>query len=135
MFHKYSLNFICKLVSLLFQIVISLVVAADAKASCIRVSFSRSVPWLGEGLSMPSPSSPILCCPLPDRGAPIFCPGRLSTVCHGWSTLSYFLVTWSPIGDKRGPSVVFNAIYRVLYIFNFRLGYYPKCTVTVIFLN
>ena len=25
---------------------------------------SRSVPWLGEGLSMPSPSQPVLCCPL-----------------------------------------------------------------------
>ena len=28
----------------------------------------------------------------------------------GWSPLSYFLVVWSPSGDMRGPSVVFDAI-------------------------
>ena len=33
-----------------------------------------SVPWLDEDLSMPSPSLnyPVLCCPLPDRVAPVF---------------------------------------------------------------
>ena len=36
------------------------------------------------------------------------CPGRLSTL--GWSPLSYFLVIWSPSGDARGPSVVFEAV-------------------------
>ena len=33
---------------------------------------SRYVPWLGEGLSMPSPNRPVLCCPLPYRVAPVF---------------------------------------------------------------
>ena len=34
---------------------------------------SRSVPWLGKGLSMPSPNDLVLCgCPLPDRVAPVF---------------------------------------------------------------
>ena len=28
----------------------------------------------------------------------------------GWSPLSSFLVTWSPSGDARGPSVVFEAV-------------------------
>ena len=28
----------------------------------------------------------------------------------GWSPLSYFLVIWSPSGDTRGPSVVFEAV-------------------------
>ena len=33
---------------------------------------SRCVPWLGKGLSMPSPSYSVLCCPLPYRVAPVF---------------------------------------------------------------
>ena len=33
---------------------------------------SRCVPWLGEGLSMPSPNYPVLCFPLPYRIAPVF---------------------------------------------------------------
>ena len=33
---------------------------------------SRCVPWLGEGLSMPYPNYPVLCCPLPYRVAPVF---------------------------------------------------------------
>ena len=33
---------------------------------------SRCVPWLGEGLSMPSPNYPVLCFPLPYRVAPVF---------------------------------------------------------------
>ena len=32
---------------------------------------SRCVPWLGEGLSMPSPNHPALCSPLPYRVAPV----------------------------------------------------------------
>ena len=34
---------------------------------CFRISSlgSRCIPWLGEGLSMPSPNYPVLCCPLP----------------------------------------------------------------------
>ena len=40
---------------------------------CHRSSLgSRSVPWLGEGLRMPSPNYPVLCFPLPDRVAPVF---------------------------------------------------------------
>ena len=34
--------------------------------------FSFNVPWLGEGLSMPCLSQSVLCCPLPDRVAPVF---------------------------------------------------------------
>ena len=33
---------------------------------------SRCVPWLGEGLRMPSPNYPVLCFPLPYRVAPVF---------------------------------------------------------------
>ena len=33
---------------------------------------SRSVPWLGEGLSTTPPSWTVLCCPLPDRVSPVF---------------------------------------------------------------
>ena len=33
---------------------------------------SRCVPWLGEGLSMPSQNCPVSCCPLPYRVAPVF---------------------------------------------------------------
>ena len=32
---------------------------------------SRCVPWLGKGLSMPSPNYPVLWCPLPYRVAPV----------------------------------------------------------------
>ena len=48
----------------------------------------------------------------------------------GWSPLSSFLVIWSPTGDTRGPSVVFEAVdmpcpgpfhfsYSVDYIYDF----------------
>ena len=33
---------------------------------------SRWVPWLGEGVNMPSPNYAILCCHLPYRVAPVF---------------------------------------------------------------
>ena len=33
-----------------------------------------------------------------------------SSPSFGWSPLSSFLVIWSPIGDTRGPSVVFEAV-------------------------
>ena len=69
---------------------------------------SRCIPWLGEGLSMSSPNDPVLCCPLPYRVAPVFVlvvPPPL-----GWSPLSSFLVIWSPSGDARGPSVIFEAV-------------------------
>ena len=69
---------------------------------------SRCVPWLGEGLSMPSPDYPVLCCPLPHRFAPVFV--QVVSPPLGWSPLSSFLVTWSPSGDTRGPSVVFEAV-------------------------
>ena len=74
---------------------------------------SRSVPWLGEGLSMPSPSYPVLCFPLPDRVAPVFVQvvsPPLGSPPLGWSPLSSFLVIWSPSGDTRGPSVIFEAV-------------------------
>ena len=72
---------------------------------------SRCVPWLGEGLSMSSPNDPVLCCPLPYRVAPVF-PVFVQVVSPplGWSPLTSFLVIWSPSGDARGPSVVFEAV-------------------------
>ena len=69
---------------------------------------SRCVPWLGEGLSMPPPCYPVLCCPLPDRVAPVFV--QVVSPQLGCSPLSSFLVIWSPSGDTRGPSVVFEAV-------------------------
>ena len=69
---------------------------------------SHCVPWLGEGLSMSSPNYPVLCCPLPYRVAPVFL--QVVSPPLGWSLLSSFLVIWSPSGDARGPSVVFEAV-------------------------
>ena len=69
---------------------------------------SRCVPWLGEGLSMLSPNYPVLCFPLPYRVAPVFV--QVVSPSLGWSPLSSFLVIWSPTGDTRGPSVVFEAV-------------------------
>ena len=69
---------------------------------------SRCVPWLGEGLSMSSPNDPVLCCPLPYRVAPVFV--QVVSPPLGWSPLMSFLVIWSPSGDARGPSVVFEAV-------------------------
>ena len=69
---------------------------------------SRCITWLGEGLNMPSPYYRSVCSPLPYRVASSIYPGRLST--DGWSPLLYFLVIWSPSGDTRGPSVVFEAV-------------------------
>ena len=47
-----------------------------------------SIPWLGNGLSMPSPS--VLCCPLPDRVAPVFV--QIVSPSLGWCPVTYFLV-------------------------------------------
>ena len=69
---------------------------------------SRCVLWLGKGLSMSSPNYPVLCCPLPYRVAPVFV--QVVSPPLGWSPLSSFLVIWSPSGDARGPSVVFEAV-------------------------
>ena len=69
---------------------------------------SRCVPWLGEGLSMSSPNYPVLCCPLPYRVAAVFV--QVVSPPLGWSPLSSFLVIWSPSGDARGPSVIFEAV-------------------------
>ena len=69
---------------------------------------SRCVPWLAEGLVMPFPNYPVLCCPLPYRVAPVFV--QVVSPPLGWSPLSYFLGIWSPSGDARGPSVVFEAV-------------------------
>ena len=57
---------------------------------------------------MPSPNYPVLSCPLSCRVAPVF----VQIVSHplGWSPLSSFLVIWSPSGDTRGPSVVFEGV-------------------------
>ena len=71
---------------------------------------SRSVPSLGEGLSMPPPSWPVLCSPLPDRVAPVFV--QIVSPPLRWSPLSSFLVVWAPRGDTHGPSVVFEAVDR-----------------------
>ena len=69
---------------------------------------SRCVPWLGKGLSLSSPNYPVLCCPPSYRVAPVFV--QVVSPPLGWSPLSYFLVIWSPSGDTRGPSVVFEAV-------------------------
>ena len=69
---------------------------------------SGCVPWLGEGLSMSSPNYPVLCCPLPYRVAQVFV--QVVSPPLGWYPLSSFLVIWSPSGDARGPSVVFEAV-------------------------
>ena len=92
---------------------------------------SRCVPWLGEGLSMPAPNYPVLCCPLPYRVAPVFV--QVVSPPPGWAPLSYFLVIiilWSASGNTRGPSVVFEAVampcpgsfhlsYSVNYVYDF----------------
>ena len=89
---------------------------------------SHCVPWLGEGLSMPSSNYPVLCCPLSYRVAPVFV--QIASPPLGWSPLSSFLVIWSPSGDTRGPSVVFETVdmpcpgpfhfsHSVLYIYDF----------------
>ena len=57
---------------------------------------------------MPSPNYPVLCFPLPYRVAPVFV--QVVSPSLGWSPLSSFLVIWSPTGDTRGPSVVFEAV-------------------------
>ena len=69
---------------------------------------SRCVPWLGEGLSMSSPNYRVLRCPLPYRVAPVFV--QVVSPPIAWSPLTSFLVIWSPSGDTRGPSVVFEAV-------------------------
>ena len=38
----------------------------------IIILWSGCVPWLGEGLSMPSPKDPVLCCPLSYLVAPVY---------------------------------------------------------------
>ena len=69
---------------------------------------SRSIPWMGEGLSMPSPNYPVLCFPRPGRVSPVFVQVVSSSL--GWSNLvSSFLVVWSPSGDTGGPHV-FEAV-------------------------
>ena len=80
---------------------------------------------------MPSPNYPVLSCPLSYRVAPVF----VQVVSHplGWSPLSSFLVIWSPSGDARGPSVVFEGVdipspepfhlsHSVDYIYDFVLS-------------
>ena len=57
---------------------------------------------------MSSPNDPVLCCPLPYRVAPVFV--QVVSPSLGWSPLTSFLVIWSPSGDARGPSVVFEAV-------------------------
>ena len=54
---------------------------------------SRCVPWLGEGLSLPSPNYHVLYCLLPYRVAPVFV--QVVSPPLGWSPLSSFLVIWS----------------------------------------
>ena len=77
---------------------------------------------------MLSPNYPVLCFPLPYRVAPVFV--QVVSPSLGWSPLSSFLVIWSPTGDTRGPSVVFEAVdmpcpgpfhfsYSVDYIYDF----------------
>ena len=48
---------------------------------------TRSVPWLGR--RVPPPCYPVLCCPLPDRVAPVFV--QVISPPLGWSPLHLFL--------------------------------------------
>ena len=57
---------------------------------------------------MSSQNDRVLCCPLPYRVAPVFV--DVVSPPLGWSPLTSFLVIWSPSGDARGPSVVFEAV-------------------------
>ena len=85
-------------------------------------------PVVGRRPQYVSPNDPVLCCPLPYRVAPVFV--QVVSPPLGWSPLSSFLVIWSPSGDARGPSVVFEAVdmpcpgpfhfsHRVDYIYEF----------------
>ena len=73
-----------------------------------KISKMTNSPWLGEGLRMPSPNYPVLCCLPPYRVDPVFV--QVISPSLSWSPLSSFLVIWSPSGDTRGPSVVFEAV-------------------------
>ena len=77
---------------------------------------------------MLSPNYPVLCFSLPYRVAPVFV--QVVSPSLGRSPLPSFLVIWSPTGDTRGPSVVFEAVdmpcpgpfhfsYSVDYIYDF----------------
>ena len=77
---------------------------------------------------MPQHAVSKLPCPLPYRVAPGFV--QVVSPPLGWSPLTSFLVIWSPSGDMRGPSVVFEAVdmpcpgpfnfsYSVNYIYDF----------------
>ena len=57
---------------------------------------------------MSSPNDPVLCCPLPYRIAPVLV--QVVPPPLGWPPLTSFLAIWSPSGDVRGPSVVFEAV-------------------------
>ena len=52
--------------------------------------------------------SKLACCPLPDRGAPLFV--QVVSPPLGWSPFLSFLVVWPPCGDTRCSSIVFDAI-------------------------
>ena len=78
---------------------------ASSSSSLVSI---RCVPWLGEGISMPSPNYPVLCCPLSYRVAPVFV--QVVSPPLGWPPLSSFLIIWFPSGGRRGPSVVFEAV-------------------------
>ena len=62
----------------------------------LAIGFSKVKNWIS-----------ILRSPLPDRVARVFV--QVVSPPLGWSYLSLFLVVWSPSGDTRGPSVVFEA--------------------------
>ena len=96
-------------------------------SSCGHIWLCRTY-LAGTGLSMPSPNYPLLCFPLSYRVAPVFV--YVVSPPLGWSPLPSFLVIWSPSGDTRGPSVVFEAVdmpcpgpfhfsYSVDYIYDF----------------
>ena len=71
---------------------------------------SRSVPWLGEGLSM-SPNYPALCYPLPYRVAPVFV--QVVSPPLGWSHLSSFLVIYGLQAVTR--EVHRSSLRRLIY--------------------
>ena len=89
---------------------------------------------------MPSPNDPVLSCPLSYRVAPVF----VQIVSHplDWSPLSSFLVIWSPSGDTRGPSVVFEGVgipcpepFHLSHIVDYIYDFVLSLTQMLVFLS
>ena len=69
---------------------------------------SHSVPLQISACRLQVSLSCAVLCQIVWRVAPVFV--QVVSPPLGWSPLSSFLVIWSPSGDTRGPSVVFEAV-------------------------